>query len=173
MKKTAILCKEEDKLFLGNIVQAVQEIWKDRGYESTVIPVSQEISPDNYMNMLVRLDADFLVTFGMAGFEWRALMEQVRYNTLFAKQIHILMGNLTHYDYYLRKEYGIQCFFFTDNEGLFEDWKRKYPLLPYFEKIPPLRIAGHLTKEEKLANRENLERVMDKVISFVEKPSVL
>ena len=100
-------------------------------------------------------------------------MEQVRYNTLGAMQIHILMGNFPHYDFYLRKEYGIQSFFVTDSEEIFLDWRKKYPQLPFLDKLPMLYMAERLTEVEKATNRVNLREMLMKIFAFIEEPTVL
>lgn len=142
-------------------------------YETVELFVSEEESPDTYMNELVRLKEDFLVTFAMAGFTWRGLMEQVRFNTLMTMQIHILIGELPQYDFFLQKEYGIQSFFFTDNDKIVKNWKSRYPLVPFLKGIPTLYVSKNLTEEEKQRNRENLQNVLQTVMAFIEEPSVL
>lgn len=150
-----------------------RNIWEEQGYEAMELLVEEQKSPDIYMNELAALEEDFLVTFAMTGFSWCDLLERVRFNTLATMQIHILMGNLPHYDLFLRKEYGIQCFFITDSNALFSDWKTKYPLLPYMDRIPTLYMAEHLTEVEKMANYANLREMLLKIFAFIKKPVVL
>lgn len=173
MKRTVILCDERNRNILSETISVMEEIWHDMGYEIIEFFVSEEESPDTYMNELVRLKEDFLVTFAMAGFAWRGLMEQVRFNTLMTMQIHILIGELPQYDFFLQKEFGIHSFFFTDNEKIAKKWKERYPLVPFLKGIPTLYVSECLTEEEKQCNRENLKGVLQTVMAFIEKPSVL
>lgn len=173
MKRAVILCDERNSVILSETISIMKAIWCDMGYEAMELYVSEEESPDKYMNKLVELKEDFLVTFAMAGFAWRGLMEQVRFNTLMAMQIHILIGELPQYDYFLQKEYGIHSFFFTDNEKIAKNWKGRYPLVPFLKGIPTLYVSERLTEEEKRLNRENLKGVLQTVMAFIEKPSVL
>lgn len=151
----------------------LQNIWEEQGYEVTELLVEEHISPDIYMNKLVDLKEDFLVTFAMTGFTWYDLMGRVRFNTLAAMQIHILMGNLPHYDSFLRNEYGFQNFFVTDSKDIFLDWKKKYPLLPYMDWIPTLYMAEHLTEAEKRANQISLQEILLRIFAFIKNPAVL
>ena len=173
MKKVVILCDERNRDILSETISIMKEIWRDMEYETIELFVSEEESPDKYMNELVRLKEDFLVTFAMAGFAWRGLMEQVRFNTLMTMQIHILVGDLSHYDFFLQKEYGIHSFFFTDNEKIVKNWKERYSLVPFLKGIPTLYVSERLTEEEKQLNRKNLKGVVQAVMTFIEKPSVL
>lgn len=173
MKRTVILYEEVYGTILRENLAILATLWKDMGYEVIELVVKEEESPDLYMNELVRLKEDYLVTFAMAGFAWRALMGQVRYNTLPAMQIHILVGELPHYDFFLKKEYGIHCFFFTDCMNIFAGWKQKYPQLPFLSYMPMLYMAEELTEEEKRLNRDNLQSVIQEVMVFIETPRVL
>ncbi|MFG6358651.1 MAG: hypothetical protein K1W26_17800 [Acetatifactor sp.] len=173
MKRTVILYEEVYGAILGENIAILIALWQDAGYEVIELAVKEEESPDLYMNELVRLKEDYLVTFAMAGFAWRALMGQVRYNTLPAMQIHILVGDLPHYDFFLRKEYGIQCFFFTDCPHIFREWKNVYPQIPFLSLIPMLYMAEELTEVEKQRNRDNLRGIIQSVMDFIEKPQVL
>lgn len=173
MKRVVILCDESNRAILKETISIMKELWSGMGYEAAEMFVSETVSPDYYMNELVRLKEDFLVTFAMAGFSWRGLMEQVRFNTLDAKQIHILIGELPQYDFFLQKEFGIHSFFFADNQKIVKNWKHKYQLVPFLKEMPALYLAERLTEEEKRLNRGNLEGVLQEVMEFIEKPSVL
>lgn len=173
MKRAVILCEENNRAILKETISIMKELWSGMGYETTEMFVSETESPDKYMNELVRLNEDFLVTFAMAGFAWRGLMEQVRFNTLAAMQIHILVGELPKYDFFLQKEFGIHSFFFTDNHKIAKNWKEKYQLVPFLKEMPMLYLAERLTEEEKQRNRRILEGVLQETMAFIEKPSVL
>ena len=124
MKRVVFLYEKTMETILGDNLLILQSLWEELGYEATRLVIEEQTSPDIYMNELVRLGEDFLVTFAMAGFSWCGLMEQVRFNTLATMQIHILPGNLPYYDFYLHKEYGIQSLFVTDCGEIFSDWKK-------------------------------------------------
>lgn len=173
MKKVVMLCDERNREILSETISIMKEIWLNMGYETIELFVSEEESADKYMNELVQLKEDFLVTFAMAGFAWRGWMEQVRFNTLMTMQIHILIGDLPTYDFFLQKEFGIHSFFFTDNEKIVKNWKERYPLVPFLKGIPKLYVAKRLTEEEKRLNRGNLKSMVQTVMAFIEKPSVL
>lgn len=173
MKKVVILYEEMNRSVLRENISILKGLWKDMGYEVTELMVQAEVSPDIYMNELVRLKEDFLVTFAMAGFEWRGLTEQMRFNALEAMQIHILIGNLPHYDFYLQKEYGIHSFIVTDCKDVFANWKIKYPQIPFMDIMPMLYTAENLTEEEKSTNQSNLQAMLCRILAYIENPSPL
>lgn len=173
MKKAVILYEKINEKLLRVNIAVFKELWQVIGYEVVELAVSEEVSQDEYRNQIVNMSEDFLITFAMAGFSWQAWMGQVWFNTLAAMQIHILVGHLSFYDVFLQKEYGIQSFFFTDSREIYENWKEKYPLVPYMGYIPTLYMAEYLTEEEKDENRANFQKIIHQVLSFVEKPSVL
>lgn len=173
MKTTVILCNEINRPILEETIHILKELWEEMGYEALIRYLEEDASPDKYMNELYHLKEEFVVTFAMAGFEWRGLMEQVRFNTLAAMQVHILIGELPQYDYFLQKEFGIHSFFFSDSENIVRNWKTKYPLVPFLKKYPSLCVSEHLSSEEKRVNRERLKDILQTVMKFIEKPSVL
>lgn len=173
MKRVVFLYEKMNEAILRENILILRNLWEELGYDVTEMVVEEQTSGDIYMNELVRLGEDFLITFAMAGFSWRGFTEQVRYNVLATMQIHILIGNLPHYDFYLRKEYGIQSFFVTDCEEIFSDWKKRYPQLLFMDKIPTLYMAEHLTEVEKKENRANLQNMLQRVFAFIENPAVL
>lgn len=173
MKRVVILYEEINEKILRENVSILKELWQKDKYEVVELVISENISSDEYMNKLVSLREDFLITFAMAGFGWRGWMEQVRFNTLAVMQIHILIGHLSFYDNFLQMEYGIQHFFFTDNREIFEGWKEKYPQIPYMGSVPTLYVAEHLSEKEINVNRTNFQHMLYQVFSFIEKPSVL
>lgn len=173
MKSVVFLYEKFNETVLQENIMILKEIWENIGYEVRELVVREAESPDVYMNELVRLEEDFLVTFAMAGFAWRGLMEQVRFNTLATMQIHILIGNLPFYDYYLQKEYGIHSFFFTDCNEIYDNWKKRYPHIPFMKNIPTLYLADRLTDAEKKINRETYRSLLKEVMTYIEEPSVL
>ncbi|MDE5893734.1 MAG: hypothetical protein K2H45_12505 [Acetatifactor sp.] len=173
MKRVVFLYEKMNEAILRENLLILRRIWEDLEYEVTELVIEEQTSPDIYMNELVRLGEDFLVTFAMAGFAWRGFTEQARFNVLATMQIHILIGNLPHYDFYLQEEYGIQCFFVTDCKEIFEDWKKRYPQLPFMSRIPTLYLAEHLTEIEREANYANLREMLLGILAFIENPMVL
>lgn len=173
MKKVVFLYEKINEVILRENLRILRRLWEDLEYEVTELVVEEHTSPDVYMNELVRQEEDFLVTFAMAGFAWRGFTGQSRYNLLTTMQIHILVGNLPHYDSYLHEEYGIQSFFVTDSEEIYSDWKMKYPQLLFMDKIPTLYMAEHLAEAEKRENQANLKKMIERIFAFIENPVAL
>lgn len=173
MKKAVIIYDEENADILKEVVSITEQIWKDKEYEITKTCVSSEKKPHEYLDELRASGAAFVITYGMAGFQWSTLQEKVGYNIVKAKQIHILPGCLPIYDEYLRKEYAINLFFYADNEEIIRQRKGTYAEIPYLKKMPILYMANKLTVKEKIRNVANLNRIFDEVLDFIEKPSIL
>lgn len=173
MKKVVILYEEINQAVLQENISILKGLWEEMGYAVTELMVQAKVSPDIYMNELVRLKESFLVTFAMAGFEWSGLTEQMRFNVLETMQIHILIGNLPYYDFYLQKEYGIHSFIVTDCRDIFANWKTKYPQIPFMDIIPTLYTAKDLTEDEKNANRTNYQAMLRRILAYIENPSPL
>lgn len=170
MKKAVIIYDGKDKVVVDDLLTVLGRIWEKRGYECILLMTRDD---RDFMAEVEQMNADILMTIAMAGFEHKNMTEGVCYNTLRAKQIHILIGNIPKYDVYLRKELGIHLFLFTDNDQVYAGWREKYPALPFLEKIPTLYIGKKLNGTEKSRNEKNLENVIGRVFSFIKEPSVL
>lgn len=149
--KVIIIYREQDEGSKANTINALNRIWKERGYETVSLPICEEQPWENYRSLLREEDASYLVTLDMAGFSWSTLLEGSVYNLLPAKQLHLLTGDRGQYEILLQKEYAINLFFFTDNPDTFLDWESRYPFLPHLELM---------SGQEKLAN------VVDKIIEY-------
>lgn len=152
-KRVIIVYRERDALFKENMIQAVKKAWEDRGYVTEKISVLENLPWEKYLPCFQNGNVLWLVTIDMAGFGWSTLLEGSAYNLLHIRQLHLLTQDRGQYDEFLRKEYAINLFFFTDNPETVKDWERKYPLLPHLG----------LMKSQK-----HLEDVVDEVIRYTE-----
>lgn len=167
-KKTLILYDIEHEKVLQDLLEIIEQILKGEGHEVIRILVSRQKKGHEYLEELKKLDADYLISIAMAGFSWTTLASQVAYNLLYAKQIHILVGDYENYEEFLKKEYAMNLFFFTDHPKWFQNWEEKYPGIPYLEKIPTLYIGKNLSVAEKQADNKIMKQVINKVIDMAE-----
>lgn len=167
-KKTVIIYEKEHSDVLADAITVTEQILKEKNHTVLRMPISQEKRGYEYFEELKKYDADYLISFAMAGFGWKTLSSQVSYNLLYAKQVHILIGDYAGYEEFLQKEYAINLFFFADNNKWTRDWENRYPGIPYMEKIPPVYIGKNLSVMERQADRKIIRRIVDRVTEIVE-----
>ncbi len=78
---------------------------------------------------------DYLVTLDLLGFERMTLTDQIAYNLLGCRQIHILLSDAPQNEKYLARPLSIAMFFFCKPEA-YDTWIRKHPDLPSLQKLP-------------------------------------
>lgn len=97
--------------------------------------------------------ADVLVTIDLAGFDVCTLTDNISYNLLNCKQIHIISQENAANEKYLYKDLSIAMFFYCTNETLRKEYERKYPNIPVLRSFP-----------EGVAARECFFRAVSEVI---------
>lgn len=167
-RKAVVVYEQEHKQILKDILGMAENKLKNCGCDVLLMEVSADKKGYEYYTELEKYDADYLLSFAMAGFQWDTLTGQVSYNRLYAKQIHILIGDYEVYEEYLQKEFAINLFFFADNAHWIKDWKTKYTGVPFMEKIPTIFCGEKLSVLEKEQNKKIICYVIDKVIAFTE-----
>ena len=167
-KKTFILYDIEHEEVLEDFLAVLEQILKEKGHVAGRILVTPQKKGYQYLEELKKLDADYLISIAMAGFTWTTLTSQPAYNLLYAKQIHILLGDYNNYDEFLQQEYAMNLFFFADHPKWLRNWEEKYPGIPYLEQIPTLYIGKALSRQERQTDYKIMEQVIEKVINMVE-----
>lgn len=168
-KKAIIIFEECHREVLKDLITDAEKIFKEKQYIVDRICISDNKAGHIYFGQLKNENPDYIVSFAMAGFQWKTLASQVSYNLLYAKQIHILIGDYDVYETFLQKEYAINLFFFADNDKWTKEWEQRYVGIPYMRKVPTIFIGKNLSCEEKRSNQRNLHQIIDQVISIVEK----
>lgn len=118
------------------LVRTVCRAWEKRGYQTAELPIDEERASESYLSEVRKQNPEYLVTIDMVGFGWTTLLEGSVYNLLHAKQLHLLTGDCGQYDTFLRKEYAINLFFFSDSMETVKNREKEYPLLPHLEWMP-------------------------------------
>ena len=92
-----------------------------------------------YSNTLIatlkNLCPDIIITLDLLGFELCTLTDNISYNLLNCKQIHILLHKNLENEKYLLKPLSIAMFFYCFAEDYYECLINKYPELPYLKSI--------------------------------------
>ena len=82
------------------------------------------------------LSPDLLVTTDLAGFELCTLTDNISYNLLDCKQLHLLLHENLPNEPYLAGQLSISMFFYCAGDAYYDVLLRKYPNLPYLKKLP-------------------------------------
>lgn len=93
------------------------------------------------------LRPDVLVTVDLPGFEQRTLTDNISYNLLDCKQLHLLLHENLRNESCLDGQLSIAMFFYCAGNTLYERLARRYPHLPYLKKLPDERDKPEETEE--------------------------
>ncbi|MBD5464731.1 MAG: hypothetical protein HDR22_02755 [Lachnospiraceae bacterium] len=171
MKKIVIIWEEKKQNLFASLIKQVKKIAKELDMETIFFPLKGKGNHSTYES-LKKLDADYLLSFDMAGFEMDTLQEVCAYNILYAKQIHILFQNEQKYREYLLQDMALNLFFFLSDEELLQKCKQEYPHILNLEAMPFLATGKKLTFEQQEKNRKALKMVIEKVYYEVETAGV-
>ncbi|MBE5884327.1 MAG: hypothetical protein E7291_07950 [Lachnospiraceae bacterium] len=89
----------------------------------------------NFIEDIKRLAPDILLTTNLLGFEQCTLTDNLAYNLLNCKQIHLLLAKNLQNEEYLQKQLSIAMFFYCTEDGHAEYLESAYPHLPYIKQI--------------------------------------
>lgn len=84
---------------------------------------------------------DLIITTNLLGFEQKTLTDNLAFNLLDCKQIHLLLHENLINEVYLSKQLSISMFFYCLGEDYFRNIAKKYPNLPYLKKIDGWQIG--------------------------------
>lgn len=167
-KKAIIIFEDCHREALNDLVRDAEKIFKEKQYIVGKISISDRKPGHVYFEQLKEENPDYIISFAMAGFRWKTLASQVSYNLLYAKQIHVLIGDYDVYETFLQKEYAMNLFFFADHDKWTKEWEQRYAGIPYMRKVPTFFVGKNLSDEEKKSNIKNLHQIINQVISIVE-----
>jgi hypothetical protein len=84
---------------------------------------------------LKELSADILITTDLLGFEQATLTDNLSYNLLDCKQIHLLLHEHLKNESLLKKQLSIAMFFYCMGDTYYQYLSGTYQNLPYLQKI--------------------------------------
>ncbi len=167
MKKIAIILEEHNQKPFSTLAEQAMKAAKELDMEPIYFPLRERADIHTF-ERLRKLDADYLLSFDMAGFEMDTLTEESAYNLLYAKQIHILFQNDQKYRIYLRQNLAMNLFLFIGDEYLFKQYKQEYSHILNLEVMPPLVSGEELTKGRQEKNQKAIKQVMERVYQEIE-----
>lgn len=94
---------------------------------------------------------ELLITVDLPGFEQSTLTDNIAYNLLNCKQLHLLLHDNLSNESYLGRPLNIAMFFYCVGDAYYDYLLRKYPDLPYLKKLPEWQTGAGRQAEEKNA----------------------
>ncbi|MCM1302714.1 MAG: hypothetical protein NC305_06905 [Lachnospiraceae bacterium] len=94
----------------------------------------------NLIGEIKALRPDLLITADLSGFEQCTLTDNVSYNLLDCKQLHLLLHEKLPNEQYLKKQQSIAMFFYCAGNAYYEYLHKYYPHLPYLKQIPDWQL---------------------------------
>ncbi len=82
------------------------------------------------------LHPEILITADLPGFEQCTLTDNISYNLLDCKQMHLLFRERLPNERYLKKQLSIAMFFYCAGNRYYEYLRRQYPDIPYLKTLP-------------------------------------
>lgn len=110
------------------------------------------------------LHPDLLVTIDLQGFEQGTLTDNISYNLLDCKQLHLLLHDQLPNEHFLSRQLSIAMFFCCAGNSYFEYLKQCYPNLPYLKVLQGWR--ADTGKDAEAQNAETLYRAFQEVLSL-------
>lgn len=100
------------------------------------------------------LRPDVLVTVDLPGFEQRTLTDNISYNLLDCKQLHLLLHENPGNESCLAGQLSIAMFFYCEGDALYNRLAQRYPHLPYLKKLPGKpENSGQLYADDRTESR--------------------
>ncbi|MCM1542994.1 MAG: hypothetical protein NC121_17280 [Blautia sp.] len=103
----------------------------------------------NLIGEIKALRPDLLITADLSGFEQCTLTDNVSYNLLDCKQLHLLLHEKLPNEQYLKKQQSIAMFFYCAGSAYYEYLHKYYPHLPYLKEMP----GWQFERNEKAVNK--------------------
>lgn len=82
------------------------------------------------------LQPDLLITVDLPGFEQSTLTDNIAYNLLTCKQLHLLLHRDLPNELYLDRPLNFAMFFYCVGDDYYDYLLKRYPELPYLKKLP-------------------------------------
>ena len=106
---------------LRGVLKQIEELEVEKG-----ILTSEAVRGEN---------ADLFVDFNLSGFNQTTLTDNISYNLLPCKQIHIITRDNLPNEKYLEKQLSISMFFYCTDSKYYQYLQEKYPDIPYLKEV--------------------------------------
>jgi len=117
------------------------------------------------INEVVRnKNTNFFVAFNLTGFDQTTLTDNISYNLLPCKQIHIITKDNLPNEKYLEKQLSISMFFYCTDAKYCQYLLEKYPDIPYLELVEEWKEQDN--EESVESNAKILSNIVEEVIQM-------
>lgn len=131
----AILVSEQPINAIRGLKQFQEKLARQSDSEVSYL----QYTPGQRRDIIAEIKAfhpDVLITTDLAGFEQCTLTDNISYNLLSCKQLHLLLHEKLSNEPYLAKQLSIAMFFYCAGDEYREYLIRKYPNLPSLKSLP-------------------------------------
>ena len=95
---------------------------------------------------------EMLLVFNLSGFNHTTLTDNISYNLLPCKQIHIITKDNLPNEKYLEKQLSISMFFYCTDSKYYQYLLEKYPDIPYLKEVKGWKSSDDEESAETNAN---------------------
>jgi len=158
----------------GENQRVLKEFARILGRENNIEIACIHYLPEKRMDLIGEIRAlqpELLISADLSGFEQCTLTDNIAYNLLGCRQLHLLLHEKLPGEQYLNKQMSIAMFFYCVGNAYCEYLRKLYPNLPYLKEIP----GWHLGTDEKAAveNAEILRVVFREMLRECRMSSIL
>lgn len=111
-----------------------EKLEREEGAEVIFLPYDAKERKD-LIGDIKALSPQLLITTDLSGFEQCTLTDNISYNLLDCKQLHVLFHENLPNERYLKKQLSISMFFYCAGTAYYGRLRRQYPDLPYLEEL--------------------------------------
>jgi hypothetical protein len=129
--KIAMVCDEKSIFKEEGFRRRIED---KTGCETVCLNISR-IGLNKVFGQLKEVSPDILITSDLAGFEQATLTDNLSYNLLDCKQIHLLFHEHLQNERFLEKPLSIAMFFYCLGDAYYQYLSGTYQNLPYLQKI--------------------------------------
>lgn len=143
------------------------------GWDKNISDIFTRLKRENaYIDMEVFGDlqhmrerkTEMLLVFNLSGFNHTTLTDNISYNLLPCKQIHILTKDNPPNEKYLEKQLSISMFFYCTDSKYYQYLLEKYPDIPYLKEVKGWKNAAD--EESAEANAKILSEIIEEVMQI-------
>lgn len=116
----------------------------------------------NLINEVKSFCPELLITTDLPGFELCTLTDNISYNLLDCKQIHLLIHENLPNEKYLGKQLSIAMFFYCAGNPYYKYLCKMYPDIPYLKELPDWQFE--INERAVNRNAESLYTVFREVL---------
>lgn len=131
-----------------NAIPGLKQFQEKLSQESNSEVSCLQYTPGERRDIISEIKAfrpDVLVTTDLAGFEQCTLTDNISYNLLDCKQLHLLLHENLPNESYLARQLSIAMFFYCAGDAYYDYLVQKYPDLPYLKSLSEWRSETNMT----------------------------